>query len=110
MTIVEAVKRAIEEGADELWSAFVKGGTAHHYHVTYAQSVDARDADIMRRLARGQPSARAGMTFIDRKDGSLRPWPILPPDVTYDGPERRQSDRRNADRRQGERRKIGAGE
>ncbi len=58
---------------------FVHGGVAHHFHVTYAQCIDRRDALIFRRLARGLPSILAGMTMVEREDGSMRPMLIDDP-------------------------------
>ncbi len=79
MKIVESVKRAIEEGDDSLWSIFIPGGVAHHSHVTYAQAPDKFDALIFRRLASGLPSILAGMTMVEREDGSMRPMLISDP-------------------------------
>ncbi len=58
---------------------YVRAGVAHHCHVTYAQCIDRRDALIFRRLARGLPSILAGMTMVEREDGSMRPWLIDDP-------------------------------
>lgn len=77
MKIVEAVKRAIEEDAQECWSAYVRGGCAHYLHVSGRCAPDGFDAEIMRRLARGLESTRAGMTHVERDDGSPRPWLLI---------------------------------
>ncbi len=79
MRIVDAVRRSIEEDAQDCWSMYVRAGVAHHCHVTYAQCIDRRDALIFRRLARGLPSILAGMTMVEREDGSMRPWLIDDP-------------------------------
>ncbi len=79
MRIVDAVRRSIEEDAQDCWSMYIHGGVAHHFHVTYAQCIDRFDAMIFRRLARGLPSILAGMTMVEREDGSMRPWLIDDP-------------------------------
>ena len=79
MRIVDAVRRSIEEDAQDCWSMYVRAGVAHHCHVTYAQCIDRRDALIFRRLARGLPSILAGMTMVEREDGSMRPQIISDP-------------------------------
>lgn len=77
MRIVDAVRRAIEEDADDLWACFVKGGCAHSLHTATATSPDRNDADIVRRLVRDGVSNRAGMTHVERPDGSQRPWLLI---------------------------------
>ena len=77
--IVAAVTRAIEEGSGEYWYIGVRGGTSHGFHVDYCQCIDRRDALIFRRLARGLPSILAGMTMVEREDGSMRPFLISDP-------------------------------
>ncbi len=79
MKIVDAVRRSIEEGQDDCWMMYVRGGVAHNFHVTYAQGPDKFDAMIFRRLARGLPSILAGMTMVEREDGSMRPMLIDDP-------------------------------
>lgn len=76
MKISQAVRRAIEEDAQEFWSMYVRGGLAHHLHLTRC-APDGFDSEIMRRLARGDQSTRAGMTHVEREDGTLRPWLLL---------------------------------
>jgi len=77
--IVAAVTRAIEEESGEYWYIGVRAGVSHGFHVDYRQCVDGRDALIFRRLARGLPSILAGMTMVEREDGSMRPWLIDDP-------------------------------
>ena len=91
--IVAAVTRAIEEGSGEYWFIGIRAGTAHGFHVDYAQCIDRRDALIFRRLARGLPSILAGMTMAEREDGTLKPMLISDP-AWYE------------DRRKGERKGI----
>lgn len=79
MTIVESVTRAINEGSDEFWYMYVRKGTAHGFHVDYRQCIDGFDAQIMRRLARNEPSIRAGITMSERDDGTFKPCLILDP-------------------------------
>lgn len=79
MRIVEAVRRAIEEDCQDLWFMFVRGGTGHAFHVDYRQCIDGFDAMICRRLARGEPSIRAGITMSERDDGTFKPTLILDP-------------------------------
>lgn len=76
MTIVEAVKRAIEEDAQECWSTYTRFECPHDLHLM-RYSPDGFDAEINRRLARGWPSTRARMTHVTRNDGSLKPWLLL---------------------------------
>jgi hypothetical protein len=79
MTIVESVTRAINEGSDEFWYMYTRGGTSHGFHVDYAQCIDGFDAMIFRRLARNEPSIRAGITMSERADGTFQPCLILNP-------------------------------
>ena len=76
MKIVDAVRRAIDEDAQDLWFMYVRRGLAHQLHLTRA-APDGFDSEIMRRLARGEQSTRAGMTHVERKDGTLQPWLLL---------------------------------
>ena len=77
--IVTAVTRAIEEGSGEYWYVGVRKGCAHGSHVDFAQCIHKFDALIFRRLARGLPSILAGMTMVEREDGTMRPWLIDDP-------------------------------
>ena|SRR6267378_1472798 len=96
--IVAAVTRAIEEGAGEYWYIGVRAGTSHGFFVDYAQCIDRRDALIFRRLARGLPSSLAGMTMVEREDGSRRPMLISDP-AWYE--DRRKGARKGAAFRRG---------
>lgn len=80
MKITAAVRRAIEEGDDSVWSVYVRGGCAHHLHVSIRCAPDGFDADIMKRLARDGISNRGGLTHVERRDGTLKPSLILPRD------------------------------
>jgi hypothetical protein len=73
MKIVRAVKMAIEEGDDSLWAVYCRGGCAIHLHHTQS-GPDRTDPEIFGRLARKEQSTRARMTFVEREDGTLRPW------------------------------------
>lgn len=84
MRIVEAVRRAIEEDAQDLWFMFVRRGLVHQLHLTRC-TPDGHDPEIMRRLARGEQSIRAGMTHVERKDGSLQPWLLIHEDRRCEG-------------------------
>lgn len=77
MKIVDAVRRAIDEDCQDCWFIYVRGGSAHHLHVSIRCAPDGFDSEIMRRLARGEQSTRAGMTHVERKDGTLMPWLLL---------------------------------
>jgi len=77
--IVAAVTRAIEEDCQDIWYIGVRAGVSHGFHVDYCQCIDRRDALIFRRLARGLPSILAGMTMVEREDGSMRPMLISDP-------------------------------
>lgn len=76
MKISDAVRRAIDEDAQHLWYLYVRRGLAHQLHLTRC-SVDGFDSEIMRRLARGEQSTRAGMTHVERRDGTLQPWLLI---------------------------------
>jgi hypothetical protein len=84
MRIVDAVRRAIEEDAQEFWSIYTRAGCAHHFHVSVRCAPDGYDAEIMRRLARGEQSTRAGVMHIERADGTLRPTLIPEPFRGFD--------------------------
>jgi hypothetical protein len=73
MRIVDAVRRSIEEDAQDCWSIYTRGGCGHHLHVSTRCAPDGADAEIFRRLARGQPSTRAGVAFIERA-GAMPSW------------------------------------
>jgi len=77
--ISAAVTRAINEDAGQYWYVGVRRGCAHGTHVDFAQCIDKFDALIFRRLARGLPSILAGMTMVEREDGSMRPMLISDP-------------------------------
>jgi len=77
--IVAAVTRAIEEDCQDAWYMGIRAGTSHGFFVDYCQCIDRRDALIFRRLARGLPSILAGMTMVEREDGTMRPWLIDDP-------------------------------
>ncbi len=77
--ISAAVIRAINEDSGDIWYVGVRAGTSHGFFVDYCQCIDRRDALIFRRLARGLPSILAGMTMVEREDGSMRPWLIDDP-------------------------------
>jgi hypothetical protein len=79
MNIVQAVTRAIEEGQDDCWFMYVRGGAKHAGHVQFRQSPDGFDHDITRRLGRGEESTHGGLTHVERPDGTLRPWLLEPP-------------------------------
>jgi hypothetical protein len=79
MKIVAAVIMAIEQGDDSFWYMYTRGGTAHGFHVDYRQCIDGFDAMIFRRLARDEPSIRAGITMSERADGTFKPTLILDP-------------------------------
>src|SRR6266404_3757875 len=76
MRIVDAVRRSIEEDAQDCWRMYIHGGVAHHFYVTYAQCIDRFDLMIFRRLVRGLPSILAGMTLGECEDGSMRSFLI----------------------------------
>jgi hypothetical protein len=73
MRIVDAVCRAIEEDCQDAWMMYVRGGCAIHLHHTQS-GPDRTDPEIFGRLARKEQSTRARMTFVEREDGTLRPW------------------------------------
>lgn len=76
MRVVEAVRRAIEEDAQDIWFLYARAGLPHMLHLTRC-APDGFDGEICRRLARGEQSTRAGMTHVERDDGSLQPWLLI---------------------------------
>ncbi len=77
--ISAAVIRAINEDCQDCWFMGIRAGIAHGFHVDFAQSPDKFDPQIFRRLARKETSVRAGLTYIERPDRTLRLWVIDDP-------------------------------
>lgn len=74
--ICTAVRAATLDDAGDLWACYCRHGAA--FRLDELRSLpDGFDSRIFHQLALGEPCARAGMRFAERKDGSLRPWLLI---------------------------------
>jgi hypothetical protein len=95
MNIVAAVTAAIESGDDSSWSARIRGGCAHAYHIA-STAPDGRDHLNYRGIAAFGRSQRMGLLLNDAGRGSMRPELIALP---FSESERRVGPRKGPEHR-----------